>query len=317
LSCAQTNDASVDEKNLVEGHPRRSERKPEARGTMVYTSVMHAFVLADVSDEALLADLAALVTADLQTTAALLAHIAEVDARALYLPAACSSMHQYCLRVLRFSEDAAFKRIRAARAARKFPQIFEAIARGLVNLTAVVLLAPHLTADNVDDVLVRATHRSRGEIEILVSALAPRPDLPTRIDPVAVDSEQEPLPQLVPEPPPDVPPPAPRVKPLTPERFGLQVTISKETRDKLDRATALMRHRNPSGDIAEVLDRALDALLITLEKEKFGATSRPRAKGGAPGRGRPAVRLERGQTRGACAGRRAVHVCQRRRRAMY
>ncbi|MFZ5637098.1 MAG: hypothetical protein ACOY82_11010, partial [Pseudomonadota bacterium] len=61
------------------------------------------------------------------------------------------------------------------------------------------------------------------------------------------------------------------------ERFGLQVTISQETRDKLERAQALLRHRNPRGDLAEVIDRALDALLLTLEREKFGATSRPRA----------------------------------------
>jgi Holliday junction resolvasome RuvABC DNA-binding subunit len=55
------------------------------------------------------------------------------------------------------------------------------------------------------------------------------------------------------------------------------VTISQETRDKLDRAQALLRHRNPSGDLAQVLDHALDALLAKLEREKFGATSRPRA----------------------------------------
>jgi hypothetical protein len=69
-----------------------------------------------------------------------------------------------------------------------------------------------------------------------------------------------------------------RAKPLAPERFALQLTISLETRDKLARAQALLRHRNPSGDLADVLDRALEALLSRLEKEKLGATSRPRAR---------------------------------------
>ncbi|HUQ02276.1 MAG TPA: hypothetical protein VM261_07240 [Kofleriaceae bacterium] len=64
--------------------------------------------------------------------------------------------------------------------------------------------------------------------------------------------------------------------PLAPERFGLQMTIDQETRDKLERAKALMRHRNPSGDLAVVLDAALDALLTKLEKQKFGVTDRPR-----------------------------------------
>ncbi|HEY8142900.1 MAG TPA: hypothetical protein VIG06_09515, partial [Kofleriaceae bacterium] len=51
-------------------------------------------------------------------TAAVLVHLGEVETRRLYLPAACSSMHVYCVRVLGMSEDQAFKRIRAARAVR-------------------------------------------------------------------------------------------------------------------------------------------------------------------------------------------------------
>jgi len=54
-----------------------------------------AYALSHLSDQALLAELAVLVAADRRTTAALLAHIAEVDARRLFLPAACPSMHQY------------------------------------------------------------------------------------------------------------------------------------------------------------------------------------------------------------------------------
>lgn len=240
---------------------------------------MHAYALSHVADETLLADLGALVATDRQTTAALLAHLAEVEVRGLYLPAACSSMHAYCTRILHFSEDASYKRIRAARVARRCPQIFGAVADGRVNLTAIVLLAPHFTDGNVDELLAAATHRSKAEIELLVARLAPRPDVPTAITPVTPATGPMPLPQLVPEPVvPPAPEPPPRVKPLSPERFGLQVTISQATRDKLERATALLRHRHPSGGVAEVLDRALDALLVTLEKEKFGATARPRAK---------------------------------------
>jgi hypothetical protein len=69
---------------------------------------------------------------------------------------------------------------------------------------------------------------------------------------------------------------------LAPERFALQVTIGQATRDKLERARALLRQGNPSGDLAEVLDRALDALLAKLEREKYGATDRPRATARQP-----------------------------------
>src|SRR5688572_10024656 len=114
---------------------------------------MHTYTLAHVSDAALLADLSTLVATDRRTTAALLAHLAEVEARGLFLPEACSSLYAYCTRVLRLSEDAALKRIRAARTARRFPQIFGMIADGRLHLIGLVILGPHLTADNVDQLL--------------------------------------------------------------------------------------------------------------------------------------------------------------------
>ena len=252
---------------------------------------MRAFTFDQVSDDTLLGELAALVARDRETTAALLAYLAEVDERELYLPAACSSMHAYCVNVLHFAEEVAFKRIRAARTARRFPVIFEAIADGRMHVTGVVMLAPHFREENVEELLAAASHASKAEIEKLVARLAPRPDLPAQIARIPGDGESmlqlDPDPvtgQVDPDPVTDQRKvdldPAPdraRVTARSPDRYGLQVTIGEATRDKLLRAQALLRHRNPSGDLEVVLDRALDALLAKLEKEKFGKTSRPRA----------------------------------------
>ena len=90
---------------------------------------MRDYALAHLSDAVLLRDLAALVVRDRVTTSTLLAHIAEVDARRLYVPAGYPSMHAYCVEELRLSEDAAYKRIQAARAARQFPALFAALLR--------------------------------------------------------------------------------------------------------------------------------------------------------------------------------------------
>jgi len=57
--------------------------------------------------------------------AELLVHLAEVDARQLYLEEGCSSMFTYCQRVLHFAESVAYKRIQAARAARRYPRVDE------------------------------------------------------------------------------------------------------------------------------------------------------------------------------------------------
>jgi 5-methylcytosine-specific restriction endonuclease McrA len=69
------------------------------------------------------------------------------------------------------------------------------------------------------------------------------------------------------------------VTPLSPERFALQLTMSQETHDKLRYAQALLGHALPAGDIPQVLDRALDALIHALEKRKFAASSRTRTGG--------------------------------------
>jgi len=132
------------------------------------------YCLSHLSDHTLLRDLASLVARDRATTASLLAHLAEVDARRLYLPAAHPSMFSYCVHELRLSEDCAYKRIQAARVARQFPAIFPAVADGRLHLSAVVLLAPYLTLENADGLLAAAAHNSKSEIEELLARRFPR-----------------------------------------------------------------------------------------------------------------------------------------------
>jgi len=282
--------------------------------------------LSHLSDASIARGLAERVARERSATADQLVYLAEFDARRLYAPAGFESMFAYCMRALRFSEDEAYKRIRAARAARRFPAIFDRVAAGRLHLTAVVLLAPFLTTGNADELLAAGEHRTKAEIQQLLAARFPQPDLPARIEALrsAAPSEASREAQLVPEPvgmtnseqalalsaredaalslhaeprltpgpaeapapaptapalsPWTIPPPAPRprVMPLSAERFALQCTVSRETHDKLCRAKALLGHQVPGGDLAAVLDRALDALIERLEKRKFAATARPR-----------------------------------------
>jgi len=66
------------------------------------------------------------------------------------------------------------------------------------------------------------------------------------------------------------------VAPVAPERFLIELTIGRSTSDKLRYAQDLLGHELPSGDLAQVLERALAALIEKLEKRKFAATRRPR-----------------------------------------
>ena len=132
-----------------------------------------------LSDEQLIAEVKARAASERQATAQLIAALAELDARRLYLGEGCASLFAYCTRVLHLSEHAAYGRIEAARAARRFPALLEGLAEGELTLTAVCVLAPYLTLANVASVLRDARHKSKREIELLVVALSPRPTVPS------------------------------------------------------------------------------------------------------------------------------------------
>ena len=239
---------------------------------------MSAYSLSHLGDRELLRALAALVARERAVTAALLAHIAEVDARRLYLPAAHPSMFSYCVHALGLSEEAAFKRIHAARTARRFPALFPAPAQGRLHLSAVILLAPHLTAENADDLLASAAHKTKAELERLLAERCPRPDLPARVEAIPPPPSPAPLlpgdqhaPGRV-----EAPLPPPRVAPLSPQRYALQFTLDQEAYDDLRYVQALLGHQVPAGDLAQVFGRALKALAETLERTRFAATPRPR-----------------------------------------
>jgi len=69
----------------------------------------------------------------------------------------------------------------------------------------------------------------------------------------------------------------PKWIPLAPQRFGLQLSVPQSTYDKVQHALALLSHVIPCGDVAQVLDRALDLLIEKLERRKLGAALQPRA----------------------------------------
>src|SRR5260221_14669716 len=104
---------------------------------------MPNYSLAHLSASKLCQDLRSGTVDDRVALAMRLAQIAEFDRRRLYLPSH-PSMYRFCVLELKYSEDAACKRICVARAARRFPAIFTAIADGRLNPSTVVMLAPHL-----------------------------------------------------------------------------------------------------------------------------------------------------------------------------
>ena len=255
-----------------------------------------------LSDDQLLLEVKRLAQCERRATAALIRALVEIDTRRLFLSEGCSSLFTYCTQQLHLSEAAAYNRMEAARAARHFPVVLDAIEQGQLSLTSARLLAPHLTEDNHARVLAAAVHKSKREVEELVAALNPQPQASPVIRrvpsaPSAPPSERSsPLAQIEDEhESPGVDGPAPRpvlsavqnvtrqsplavaaVKPVAPALYRLHVTLPVATYEKLGRAQRILRHAVPSGDPAEILDRALTLLVEHLERRRFAEVRSPR-----------------------------------------
>jgi 5-methylcytosine-specific restriction endonuclease McrA len=209
--------------------------------------------------------------------------IAEIDERRLYAREACPSMYVYCTQVLHLSEAEAYLRITTGRAARAHPMLLDMLGDGRLHLSGIVKLAPHLTPENRDELLNRACHLSKREIEELLAELFPRPDVPTTVRKLPerrASSPAPPEPQLRPdrvEPPPVSAPPATfSFQPLAPARYKVQFTAGAELQEKLERLRSLMRSQVPDGDLATIIEQAVTEKLERLEARRFAKTQKPR-----------------------------------------
>ena len=359
--------------------------------------------LSQLDDDAVVAEIGRVLGAQRRLTARLLECLIEVEDRRLHWRAACSSMFEYCVRRLGMSEGEAFRRIAAARLARRFPVILERVERGAIHLSALVLLRKYLTEQNHAALLDAASGKTKSAVQELIAARFPRPDAPTVLrklparrahrtagtppnrgpssDPAPMESGRtqsslaaaeadrgdrgdttaisQPtrsaeahgpgssqatrsaqglgqgssqsthrMAASTPEPgagaadalgsspatsesaptaalgllpatsesrptaalgsPPATSESRPtatlgspqrrpaRVEPLSPARFKLELTMDQAMKEKLERARDLLSHAVPDRDIVRVLDRALDTLLLDLEKTRLARTKRPR-----------------------------------------
>jgi hypothetical protein len=254
--------------------------------------------ISNLSDAELIAEVARLACGEREATVRLLVHLAELETRRLHLAAGFPSLFAYCTDQLRFSEDAAYNRVQAARAARRYPKILDLLADGSLSVTTVRLLSRHLTDENHASLVAAASGKSKREVEEMLARAFPQPDAPALVRRLPVVTQPAISPagvaaplvmppavtsaapvnsgtsSLVP-PPPLRPVQRPVVSPVAADRYRFTFTGGASTRQKLTRAQDLLRHTIPDGDVAAIFDRALTSLLQDLERKKCAATDRP------------------------------------------
>ncbi len=190
-----------------------------------------------LSNEQLLAKLEHFVEEERERLHSFLAWLGEADRRKLPEDEGYSSTFDFCVRHLKLSEDEAYRRIHAARAAVVRPELLSALADGQLSLTAVSRIAPYVRRPDALEIIARAEGKTGREIDEILAPLRP-------------EAERRDVMRIV------------AISPASPIAFGSSTTAlrvdfsfrgSFALRDAIDRIRQLLSHQYPRGGIDEVL----------------------------------------------------------------
>ena len=255
----------------------------------------------DLSDAEVTALLAAMVRRERVTLAAMLGYLGLLVERKLYAPAGYDCVSAYLVDRFGWSLPSAQKRLQAAGLCRRFPDLLDLVASGAFHLTGLCVLAPVVTELNVERVCAEAQGLTRVQLSEYVRALKaesepaatpPSHPIPTQIDLPLMSATKASTPVASTQPPEMAVSsnsseaaqsraiaraPAPILAP-SPTTWTSRLTIhaTEALRAKLRQAQALLSHVRGTRNVAVVVERALDLLIASELKRRFGAPARAR-----------------------------------------
>ena len=232
-----------------------------------------------LSDRELLRETSNLVRHERHLQGAIIDHLAEIEARGLYLERGFSSLFDYAVRELGYSDAAAARRIGAMRLCADAPDAREGLRDGSLTLSAAAELQWAFDRQ-----------RRRGSISGS-AAIAPAESAAARSaaqnEPAADSAPAVPLPPAEPQPPPlvldavgrqklveeaagksarqvrqmlanldpELAPPADRVRPLGDGRYELKAVIDAECQQGLEQLRGLLSHVDPRMTLGQLVGR--------------------------------------------------------------
>jgi hypothetical protein len=125
-------------------------------------------VLLDLSkktDNDLIARTKTLRNAEHEAMTEILQHLIETEKRRLDLDLGYSSLFDYCVNYLEYSEAAAGRRIQAARCIRRFPVVLSMLENNELSLSTIFQIESILTDDNYKSILEQVKGASYREVE--------------------------------------------------------------------------------------------------------------------------------------------------------
>lgn len=259
--------------------------------------------LTSFTDERLVSDLKAFCLTEAKTAAQIVAYLAEVETRKIFVAEAHDTMFDFCIDRLGMSTNEAGVRLQVARLYRKHHDVLPPLIRGEVSLTSLYLLRTHITDENCASLLARVSGMTTRQVERFIAVellrskpresirkISSTPPPPNRAsatsasDPDATDpKEQDGEPAQPPGPQEDEREPvgAPTMEPfveVTHEWHKIQFAATSAQRAKIERAVRLSSSQGSKRDLGSMFERAVDLLLATLGEEQHPKARRPRKR---------------------------------------
>ena len=186
----------------------------------------------------------------------------EIERKRLHLEWGFSSLHQFCVEALGYSEGSAARRVQAARLLRDVPEVKAKLEEGTISLSVAAQAqsffyresksARSYTPEGKRELLEKLDHKTSRETEVELLKISPQA-----------------LPQE-------------RLRQVTPEHQELRVILDAELIQALEEFKALASHQLPNGSHQEVLRLALKTATETLRKRKLGANRKTPKTPNAP-----------------------------------
>ena len=254
-----------------------------------------------LSDRALLRQTSTLVRHERHLQAAVIDHLAEIESRRLFLQRGCSSLFDYAVRELGYSDAAAGRRVGAVRLCADQPDARERLRDGSLTLSAAAELqwafdrqrrrgaisgtashapatpvgsAPENAAATEDPAAGSARSGAAALDNSAADAAPPRTSAPPASPPLALDAagrqrlveeaagkSARQVRRMLADLDPELAPPADRVRPLGDGRYEMKATIDADCHQGLEQLRGLLSHVDPRMTIGQLVGRIVQEAL--------------------------------------------------------
>lgn len=203
--------------------------------------------LSHLTDKNLLFDTKNLALSERGATTKILHHLKEIDRRKLFSDVQCSSLFDYCVRELGYSEPSAQRRIVAARMLAEIPEIDKKIEEGALTLSNISQVNQFFKQSSTEDkkrVLEQVEGLSKKHCEKKLFELSGK-EVPTK------ESKKR----------------------VSDDSIQVAIVLKDETIKALDHLKALLGQDLSMDDL---LQFAVKAAIARVERDKFKQTEKPR-----------------------------------------